>query len=107
MTILSFSPTGNTINFTAASSAPTSVQASINADKIGFGHYRIVNSGSVTVFIGAGATAAQATANAVVATSPPILPGAVEIMRFSPNFFFTAITASGTAVVYVTPGEGI
>jgi hypothetical protein len=33
--------------------------------------------------------------------------GAVEVLGFPAGSFFTGKTASDTAVVYVTPGEGL
>jgi hypothetical protein len=43
----------------------------------------------------------------VAAGAIPLAPGAVEILGFPAGSFFTGTTASGTAVVYVTPGEGL
>jgi len=39
-------------------------------------------------------------------TSIPLLPGTDEILSFVPNAFFTGITASSNATIYVTPGDG-
>ena len=52
-------------------------------------------------------TAAKAAAASIAAGAVPILPGAVEILGFSAGSYFTGKTASGTSVVYVTPGEGL
>jgi hypothetical protein len=106
-----FMPNGNTVTFTAnvAGSVPTPVQAVSNG--LGSNQYRFINSGSVTVFVGSGTTSSGANSNAVVvsttANSLPLLPGTDEILTFAPNAYFTGITASGTAVVYVTPGDGL
>jgi hypothetical protein len=103
-----FTPTGNTVMFTASTSAPTPVQAV--STTLGGNQYRILNSGTVTVFMGVGSTAALSTSNATVITSTsatiPILAGTDEILTFSPNAYFTGITASSTAVVYITCGDG-
>lgn len=103
-----FTPTGNTVIFTANTTAPTPVQAVSNT--LGGNQYRILNSGTVTVFMGIGSTSALATANAVVIVSTgqaiPILAGTDEILTFTPNAYFTGITSSSTAVVYITPGDG-
>ena len=105
-----FTPMGNTVVFTANTTAPTPVQVS------GFGpganQYRIIiPQGSNTVFLGFGTTAAAATSNAVVVTSTsftmPILPGTDEILTFLPNAYFTGITSSGSTSVYITPGDGV
>jgi hypothetical protein len=103
-----FTPTGNTVMFTANTTAPTPVQAV--STTLGGNQYRILNSGTVTVFMGVGSTAALSTSNATVITSTsatiPILAGTDEILTFSPNSYFTGITAASTAVVYLTPGDG-
>jgi hypothetical protein len=103
-----FTPSGNSVVFTAAASAPTPVQAVSNT--LGGNQYRVINAGTVLVFMGIGVTAATASNNAVTITSSqaaiPILPGTDEILTFTPNAYFTGIAASGTAVIYITPGDG-
>lgn len=83
----------------SASAASSNVQVqTANTSR----HVRIYNSGSVTVFIeqgGSGVTAATATGY-------PIPAGAVEIIS-CPEQYIAAITASSTATVYFTPGEGL
>lgn len=106
MGIQAFTKLGNTVTFTANTSAPTPVQAT--SDTLGGNQYRIVNAGNVAVFIGAAATSAAASTNAGnVATSIPILPNTQEVLTFLPNAYFTGSTSSGTAVVYVTAGDGL
>ncbi len=103
-----FQKTGNTVVFTAATTAPSAVQAS--STTLGGNQYRIINSGTVTVFLGYGSTASDASNAATVVTSSgaafPLLPGTDEILTFVPNAYFTGITSSGTANVYITPGDG-
>lgn len=103
-----FTPTGNTVTFTANTTAATPVQAV--STTLGGNQYRILNSGTVTVFMGVGSTSALATANATVVTSTaqaiPLLAGTDEILTFGPNYYFTGITSASTAVVYITPGDG-
>ena len=103
-----FCPSGNTVVFTANTSAPTPVQAL--STTLGGNQYRIVNAGSVVVFMGVGTSSANATANAVVVSSTqasiPLLAGTDEIITFPPNAWFTGITSTGTANVYITPGDG-
>lgn len=95
--------------FAADTVAPTPVQCL--SSTLGGNQYRVINSGTVTVFLGYGDTAANATATAVVvsttAPSFPLLPGTDEILTFVPNAYFTGITTSGNATVYITPGDGI
>jgi hypothetical protein len=103
-----FCPSGNTVTFIAATSAPTPVQAI--STTLGGNQYRVVNAGATLVFMGVGTTSVNASANAVMVTSTqqaiPLLAGTDEIITFPPNAWFTGITASGTANVYITPGDG-
>ena len=111
---IAFSPLGNTLVVAAAAVAPAGLQAPVLAkfDGQSTGQYRVVNSGTVTVFLGAGSTAAEATANAVapIAGTPSaaivLLPGAIEILRFATGTFFSGL-ASVAATVYIVPGQGI
>jgi len=104
-----FTKTGNTIAFVANVAAPTSIQCT--STTLGGNQYRIINSGSVTVFLGYGTSSSDASNNAVVITTTglsfPLLAGTDEILSFVPNAYFTGITASGTANVYITPGDGL
>lgn len=103
-----FTPSGNTVTFTAANVAPTPVQCV--STTLGGNQYRILNAGQVTVFLGVGQTSAQANASATVVTTTanciPLLAGTDEILSFLPNAWFTGITGSSTAVVYITCGDG-
>jgi hypothetical protein len=107
---LAFSPLGLTVSFTAAVTAPTSAQAVSSAPTTRPAYqYRIVNAGIETVLLGVGVddTAAKAAAASIAAGAVPMLPGAIEILGFRAGSFFSGKTASGTAVIYVTPGEGL
>jgi hypothetical protein len=109
MGINAFTKTGNTVTFTAATSAPTPVQCA--STTLGGNQYRIINAGTVTVFLGYGSTASDASNNAVAVTSSqtsfPLLPNTDEILTFIPNAYFTGVTGSSTAVIYITPGDGL
>jgi len=109
MGINAFQKTGNTVTFLAATTAPAAVQCV--STTLGGNQYRIINSGSVTVFLGYGTSAALANTAAAVVTSSseafPLLAGTDEILTFVPNAYFTGITASGNATVYITPGDGM
>ena len=111
---IAFTPLGKTIAVAAASTAPTGVQAPV-AEKFNpqnAGQYRIVNAGTNTVFLGTGPTAAlaQAAAVAPVAGTPSdaivLLPGAIEVLRFNKDTFFSGLAAAANTV-YVTPGQGL
>ena len=107
MTTNAFSPLGLTVSFTAAPTAPTAVQAVTTAPTTRPAYeYRVVNAGAELVLLGVGATAAAA-AISIAAGAVPLVPGAVEILGFPAGSFFTGDTASGTSVVYVTPGAGL
>jgi hypothetical protein len=64
------------------------------------------------VHLGTGPTVAEAKTNAEAALSGnpgagiPLLPGAVEILRFSAESYFSALSASAQTI-YITPGQGI
>ena len=109
MGLNAFTKTGNTITFTANVAAPTPVQCL--STTLGGNQYRVINTGTITVFLGYGQDAANATTNANVVTSSgpsfPLLPSTDEILTFVPNAYFTAISASGTATIYITPGDGL
>ena len=109
MGLNAFTKTGNTITFVANTSAPTPVQCA--STTLGGNQYRVINTGTVTVFLGYGQDAANATTNANVVTSSspsfPLLPSTDEILTFVPNAYFTGITSSGTATIYITPGDGL
>ena len=109
MGINAFTRTGNTVAFTANVAAPTPVQCP--STTLGGNQYRIINTGTVVVFLGYGTTSSDASNNATVITttglSLPLLPSTDEILSFVPNAYFTAITASGTAQIYITCGDGL
>lgn len=109
MGINAFTKTGNTVTFLADTTAPTPVQCA--STTLGGNQYRVINTGTVTVFLGYGVDAANATSNAVQVTSSqasfPLLPSTDEILTFIPNAYFTGVTASGNATIYITPGDGL
>ena len=107
---LAFSPLGTTVSFTAANTVPTSAQAASSAPTTRPAYqYRIVNTGLEVVLLGVGVddTTAKDKAASIAAGAIPLVPGAVEVLGFPAGSFFTGKTASGTSVVYVTPGEGL
>lgn len=112
MGVQAFTKTGNCVAFLANTTAPTAIQAV--SYTLGGNQYRIINSsGNVTVFLGYGTTAAEANTAATVVTagntapSIPLLPGTDEILSFVPNAYFTGITSSGNATIYIIPGDGL
>jgi len=111
---IAFAPLGKTVAITAAATAPNGVQALVAEKNKAFapGQYRVINNGTVLVHLGVGTSVAAAKANAVAAVSGtpgtgiPLVPGAVEILRFGPESYFSALAASSTTI-YITPGQGI
>lgn len=104
-----FEPLGPTITFTAATTAPTGVQAkSVGAPPSN--EYMIDNAGSVEAFVAFGASGAAALAAAVIPTGTPTyayrVPAGQKIyIHAGKDLFLSGITASSTAVIYVTPGR--
>ena len=111
---IAFAPLGKTIVVAAAAVAPAGIQAPVYVkfDPQNAGQFRFVNAGNTTVFLGAGVSATDATANAVapVAGTPSaaivLVAGAVEILRFNQNTYFSGLS-SAAATVYITPGQGL
>ena len=110
MSTNAFTPLGNTSSFTASTTAPTPVQVAPYSTIAGANQYRIINTGTVVVFLGIGISSAAAN-TAATSTMPgpasPLLPGTDEILTFAPNAYFTGVTTSGTAQVYISPGDGM
>jgi len=108
MGINAFTKTGNTVTFTAFTSAPTPIQAV--SSTLGGNQYRIINAGTTVVFLGCGDTAANATATSANVTTTgnafPLLGGTDEILTFVPNAYFTG-TSTANATIYITPGDGV
>jgi len=111
---IAFNPQGETVVIAATVAPPLGVQVPVYekfSDYVA-GQMRIVNASNNTVHLGYGATAAIAQANAVAAVagnpapSIPLVPGAVEILRFSAGMYFSG-GAAGASTVYMTPGEGL
>ena len=111
MSTQAFTRLGNTVAFVASTSAPTPVQAA--GSTLGANQYRVVNKGATMVFLGVGATAADATSAALVVTAAsaapaiPIMGSSTEVITALPNAYFTGITESGSGTVFITPGDGL
>ena len=114
MGINAFTSLGKTVKLVAAATAPTPVQ--VPSTTLGGNQYRVINLSSNTAcFLAYAQTEAGATSNCVIPTGVgansttvlPLLPQTDEILSFVPNAYFTAITTSGTADLYITPGDGM
>ena len=108
MSVNAFTPMGNTVVFTAFTSAPTAVQAVSTTGAAT--QYLVQNSGNAIVFLGVGPTAANASSNAATITttgkSIPLLPTTVQVLTFNADAYFTGV-ASANCGVYITPGDGL
>lgn len=111
---IAFSPLGETVAITANATAPNGVQALVSERNSpnSPGQYRVVNAGTAIVHLGVGPSVAKAKANAEAAVSGnpgagiPLLPGAVEILRFGAESYFSGLAASAQTI-YITPGQGM
>ncbi len=110
-----FIPQGETFVIPAAAAASVGVQVPVYP-KYGYdpkGQYRIVNASANTVFLAWGNTASEAQTKAVaaVAGNPSetvvLVAGAVEILRFPVDAFFSGLAPAGASTVYMVQGEGI
>lgn len=99
-----FSPTGPTVTVTAATSAPVGVQVPESGTSSGF-QFRVYNAGTVIAFLGVGSTSGAAQSAATGGIPLPV--GVVEVLSFPVGSYFSALTSSGTASVYLTPGKGL
>ena len=109
-----YAPLSQSHVVTAATSAPVGVEApkiQRKQSEVG-GVYRIINTGTVAVYMGVGPSAAIAQSRAVVPSvgSPSdgvlLLAGAAEVFRFGEDQFISGITVSGTADLVFTQGNG-
>lgn len=82
----------------AATTVTSRVQIS---NTTGLGEYRVYNAGTGIVFIKEGTVAVNAAV-----TDTPLAPGAIEVLSFGSQYI-AGITASGTATVYITSGDGV
>ena len=97
MTLKTFAPKGDATVPIAGTTASASATLDQHSNVV-----RVVNAGPDIAFIrfGKGATTA-------VVTDMPILSGATETFTKGDNTTAAAITASGTAALYFTNGEGL
>ena len=114
MGINAFTPSGNTVVLTAATSYPTAIQATSSSGSIM--QYRIINSSTTQgCFLSYAQTQALAQTNCVIPTAGAgnstttlyVLPNTDEILTFNPGAWFTAITAANSATLYIVPGDGM
>lgn len=94
----------STVNISASTTASAATQVTPGAGPTAI---RIANPNAVTVFVAFG----TAGVSADLTSSIPILANTVEVLMAKTGdgtpINVSAITASGTATIYFTPGEGI
>lgn len=100
MSTPAFSPMGSTVNLAATTSTGN---VALSGFGVGGGNVRLYNSGSVVVFVNFGGAAVTA----VLTTSMPLAPGASEVFAVGEGQYMAGITASGSATVYATIGQGV
>ena len=95
-----FEPVGATVNLAVTSTSGRVARTLIGEPAT---QVRLVNAGTVTVFVAFGGSAIDAT----VAAGIPLLPGTAEVFTLTTEQTNIAgITASGTATIYATAGRG-
>ena len=94
-----FEPVGATVNLAVTSTTGRVARTLIGEDAA---QVRIVNAGTVTVFLAFGGSSIDATTSGM-----PLLPGTAEVFTLTKEMTnIAAITASGTATIYATTGRG-
>lgn len=97
MTLKTFFPKGDATVSIAATTATASATLDVYSNAV-----RVVNAGTGTAFLRFGKGATTATV-----TDMPILSGATETFTKGDSTTVAAITATGTATLYFTNGEGL
>lgn len=98
-----FTPTGSTVNLAVTSTTGNVALGTLPST--GGGNIMVTNTGTAMVFIEFGGAS---TIEAAVATSSPVLAGSQVVFAIGPAVtHFAAITGTGTATVYATPGQGV
>ena len=109
-----YTPQGKTYLIQADTTPPTGVQV-LSAGTLQSVTYRIANpEANETIFYSMVATsAADAKTLCVLPTAgtptyvTPLPPGGVEVVRGPAGAYFSGITRTAAAKLYVTPGDGI
>lgn len=112
MVIKPFCPSSKTLAIIGGTTPPDGERVIVFPGTYDAGVYRVVNSSDVEVFFAVGNSPEDAKAKATESAgegfgSLILLPRSVEVFQFKQNAYFSARVASGSAVIYVTLGEGI
>lgn len=110
-----FNPKNGTILLVADTVAPVGITVD-SSDPAGRGNYdcyEFYNAGAETIFLGWGSSSTSAQSACVVPTDDtirkvvPIPSGAVIVLRFGVGTYFSGITESASANLFITAGEGL
>lgn len=110
-----FAPHGNTKRITARTTAVSAVKMTTTTDFLKSDSYILSNFGPATAFVGYGSNVNEAIANARVPADGDttgtfcfiVPPGQRSIDALSKDtVHFAAVTISGTADIFITPGRG-
>lgn len=104
-----------TVSTTGATSSPTPTALTFPPSSDGSSmkrsrQFQLYNSGTVAAFVafGVGTSFSATLPSGGTPGDYPVAPGAVVVVTISGNpDHVTAVTGSSTAVVYVTPGDGL
>lgn len=107
MSINAFTAQGNTVAINVSTTASTPVRVWGNTS-LGSYQYRVHGDPTKQTYIVITATPQLAVipADGTPANAYPIHPNVVEVWSGPPNAYVSAITDSGTALLFVTPGDG-
>lgn len=98
-----FTP-GETIPLTATTSGAGASFALVQS--VAYTDCMVTNAGTVMAYVGFGSAPAQIPAANGTANATPVPPGATLVLRKGSNTQCNAITASGTAQLFFTAGQG-
>lgn len=109
-----FAQRGNSVRYLARSDEPTAtaIQALTSTGQAPGYDFTFTNFGPATAFIGVGASRQEAIDNAKIpklgssGTLCFVLPPGQRSIEASPTAWFAAITAAGSADLFITPGKG-
>lgn len=106
MALDAFLPQGNTSLIAATTTASAAIQVSTGAIQ---GLKALIQGSTQHVFLAFGQTTATAVlpTTSTPAAGMPLQPGSDQTFSIPPGGWVSAITASGTANVYLTPGIGL
>lgn len=98
-----FTP-GETIPLTAITAGAVASFSLVQS--VAYTDCMVTNTGGVTAFVGFGSSPAQLPSLAGTANATPVPSGASVVLRKGNNTQCVAVTASGTAQLYFTAGQG-